>query len=185
MSVPPDLTGRPAPFCALCGARMEVDQEWCLQCGAARTVIARPPDWRVPLLVIGAVVLIIAGVLVFAVSQLTHNAGKVTVVDTTVAATNATLATWPPGLDGYTVLLSAAASQTAARRTATRLSAARVSDVGVLAVAQHPQMRFKGPWLVFSGRYPTYALAKAAAGREVSRGQARAIPALVQQPGGG
>jgi CHASE1-domain containing sensor protein len=37
---------------------MASDQEWCLECGAARTLLRRPPDWRVPMaLLVGLVVL--------------------------------------------------------------------------------------------------------------------------------
>ena len=35
------------------------DQEWCFQCGAARTVIHRPPDWRIPAAVVATVVLLV------------------------------------------------------------------------------------------------------------------------------
>jgi hypothetical protein len=55
--------------CAACGVRLEPDQEWCLECGAARTVLHRPPDWRVPVAV-GAVVvgLVVIAALVALVS---------------------------------------------------------------------------------------------------------------------
>jgi hypothetical protein len=185
VSVSPDLEGRPAPFCALCGRPMEADQEWCLECGAARTIIARPPDWRVPLLVVALTLLLIAGGLVFAISQLSDNAGRVTVINETSAQRTSTLAVWQPGEDGYTVLLAAAPSQSTARSAAIKLQAADLSGVGILAVAQHPQMRYRGPWLIFSGRYPTYALAHVAAVAAVRRGQSHAVAALVQRPGQG
>ncbi len=184
VAVPPEVTGQPAPFCALCGRPMEPDQEWCLDCGAARTVIAPAPDWRVPILVIGTVVLIIAGLLVFAVSRL-DSAGQVTVIKTTAAGQTATVGAWQPGLDGYTVILASEPSQAAARSEATRLVADHVAAVGVLNTSQHPQLRAKGAWEVFSGRYPSYALAKAAAARATKHGQPQAVPALVQRPGQG
>lgn len=185
VAVPPDVPGRAAPFCSLCGHPMEADQEWCLNCGAARTVIARAPDWRVPVLVIGAVVLLIAGVLIFAVLQLTSSAGKVSVVSPTAAARpTATVAAWAPGLDGYTVLLAAEPSQASALDEATHLQARQIADVGVLDRAQHPEMAFKGPWLVFSGRYPSFDLARAAAAEVAKRGEPQAAPALVQRAGG-
>ena len=37
---------RAARQCAACGATLEPDQEWCVECGTARTVLHRPPDWR-------------------------------------------------------------------------------------------------------------------------------------------
>ena len=45
--------------CDRCGAPLADDQEWCFACGAARTVIHPPPDWRIPVAVIAAVVLLV------------------------------------------------------------------------------------------------------------------------------
>jgi hypothetical protein len=185
MTDPAEVGGQPAPFCALCGHPMQSDQEWCLQCGSARTVIARPPDWRVPVLIIGAVVLLIAGGAFYAISQLAGRAGTVTVINTTTSKPTSAVAAWAPGLDGYTVVLAAASSQATATGEATGLLAKRFADVGVLDVHEHPQMKFKGPWMVFSGRYPTYSDAKFAAARAAKRGQFAAKPALVQLPGQG
>lgn len=36
-----------AERCAACGAGLARDQEWCVECGAARTQIPPPPDWRI------------------------------------------------------------------------------------------------------------------------------------------
>ena len=50
---PPPL--RPPITCAACGARIEGDQAWCTECGlAARTRIAATPNWRLPLILAGA-----------------------------------------------------------------------------------------------------------------------------------
>ena len=176
----------PGGFCGLCGRPMEPGQEWCLECGAARTVIARPPDWRVPVLVIGVVVLLIAGGFAYALSQLGSHAGRVTVVrpSATQRSSAATLGSWAPGLAGYTVVLATDRSQSAADRAATAL-AAHVSGVGVLSTREHPQMIHQGVWDVFAGHYPSYAAAESAAARAVHRGQAGAVPALVQHPGQG
>ena len=46
--------------CQACGVSMAEDQEWCLECGVARTVIERPPDWRVGLIIVLAVVALAA-----------------------------------------------------------------------------------------------------------------------------
>jgi hypothetical protein len=35
--------------CRRCGGRLGEGQEWCLECGAARTLLRPPPDWRIPL----------------------------------------------------------------------------------------------------------------------------------------
>lgn len=50
--------------CLACGAALAEDQEWCLECGAARTVIHRPPDWRIGLAIMLAVVVVVLIVLV-------------------------------------------------------------------------------------------------------------------------
>src|SRR5262249_27688700 len=42
--------------CARCGAPLAADQEWCLECGGARTVIHPTPNRRVPVVIIGLVV---------------------------------------------------------------------------------------------------------------------------------
>lgn len=46
--------------CPACGAELIEDQEWCLECGAARTVVHGPPDWRVGLLIMLGVIAIVA-----------------------------------------------------------------------------------------------------------------------------
>jgi hypothetical protein len=168
---------------------MEPGQEWCLECGAARTVIARPPDWRIPVLVIAVVVLLIAGGFAYGLSRLGSGAGKVTVVRTSAvnpssASGTSALAAWEPGLAGYTVVLATHSSQSAADRAGQALRA-RFADVGVLESSEHPQMIRQGVWDVFAGHYPSYATAKAAAARAVRHGQPGAKPALVQRPGQG
>lgn len=50
--------------CLACGAVLAEDQEWCLECGAARTVIHAPPDWRVGVAIMLAVILVVLIVLV-------------------------------------------------------------------------------------------------------------------------
>jgi hypothetical protein len=45
--------------CAACGAAMAGDQEWCLECGVARTVIQSPPDWRLGVAIVLAVVAVV------------------------------------------------------------------------------------------------------------------------------
>ena len=55
--------------CAACGAPVAVDQEWCLECGAARTVLRAPPDWRIPVAIVAVVVvLVLIGLLIALVS---------------------------------------------------------------------------------------------------------------------
>jgi hypothetical protein len=52
----PDMQAR----CPACGAPLAQDQEWCLECGAARTAIHAPPDWRIGLLIMLAVIAVVA-----------------------------------------------------------------------------------------------------------------------------
>src|ERR1700736_2146576 len=46
--------------CADCGAPVADDQEWCLECGTARTVVHDAPEWRVPVAIVGGVVALVA-----------------------------------------------------------------------------------------------------------------------------
>jgi hypothetical protein len=58
----------PAPdqtdHCSACGAAMTADQEWCVECGAARTALQAPPDWRVGLAIMLAVVTVVVLVVI-------------------------------------------------------------------------------------------------------------------------
>lgn len=53
--------------CRGCGAGVTESQEWCLECGAARTLLRPPPDWRIPLAVVGVVIALAAAALVLTV----------------------------------------------------------------------------------------------------------------------
>ena len=55
-----------AERCPACGSPLEPDQEWCLECGAARTTLQKPPDWRIAVAIILAMVLVVVIVLVIA-----------------------------------------------------------------------------------------------------------------------
>jgi hypothetical protein len=51
--------------CRSCGNPLAEGQEWCLDCGAARTLLRPPPDWRLPVaLLVGLAVLVAVGVVV-------------------------------------------------------------------------------------------------------------------------
>jgi hypothetical protein len=55
--------------CGACDAPLAADQEWCLECGAARTALRRPPNWRIPVAVVSlVVVLVVVGLLIALVS---------------------------------------------------------------------------------------------------------------------
>ena len=50
--------------CPACGAPLAADQEWCLECGAARTNIHPPPDWRAGVAIVLGVIALVAIVVI-------------------------------------------------------------------------------------------------------------------------
>jgi hypothetical protein len=57
--------------CPLCGTALGPSQEWCLGCGAAaRTRLAATPNWRAPLILLGAVIVLALGALTAALVSL-------------------------------------------------------------------------------------------------------------------
>jgi hypothetical protein len=52
--------------CSSCGAWLAEDQEWCLECGAARTRIQPPPDWRIGVAIVAGVLGLIAVIVIIA-----------------------------------------------------------------------------------------------------------------------
>jgi SPOR domain len=174
--------------CAHCGSELADGQEWCHECGAARTLIHRPPDWRIGLAIVGVVaavaVLVFVLVLVNVSSSGSSSPTARAATATTVASPNATAAGtvpgWPVGLGGWTVALAAGTSRTTADARARGIAADGV-QVGVLDSTLHPALR-PGRWIVFSGRYPTRAQARAAAAQLVSLGHTHARALLVGRP---
>jgi len=77
---PPGSPGRPPPpgslRCPRCSATVGPDQDWCLECGApARTRLAPTPNWQLPTVAIGAIVLLAGALLAFAFVELTADDG--------------------------------------------------------------------------------------------------------------
>jgi septal ring-binding cell division protein DamX len=62
--------------CAQCGAPLADDQEWCLECGGARTLIHRPPDWRIPAVIIGLVVIVALAAFAVVLVKLSSDANQ-------------------------------------------------------------------------------------------------------------
>ena len=55
----PEKVPASAESCPGCGAALVEDQEWCLECGVARTAIEAPPDWRLGVAIVLAVIAIV------------------------------------------------------------------------------------------------------------------------------
>ncbi len=200
---PPSAAAEGAPSCAHCGASMEADQEWCLECGSARTTIHPAPDWRIPLAIVGGVVLLAAAAFAIALTNLSTQANRITqtqpraaaapVKSTPAASTNtaaspttttaaAKIPGWATGLSGWTVILAQRRFEAKADNVAREFQGAGLS-AGVLNSSQHPSM-IPGFFLVFSGRYPTQAAAQAAAAKLQAAGHKRAHAREVAPPGG-
>ena len=182
--------------CAYCGAHMAVDQEWCLECGSARTLIHRSPDWRIPVAIVAGVVLLalvgFAIALVNLSSQTSHSAqAQSTAAKTTLAPAPAPakpkpklapVSSWPTGVSGWTVQLAQRRFKNKAFATARRVEQDGL-HAGVLNSSDHPTM-IPGYWIVFDGRYPDRATAQTAALKLGPKGYPRAHPVRVAPPGG-
>jgi hypothetical protein len=185
--------------CPHCSARIAADQEWCLECGTAVRVRIRPaPDWRAPVAIVAGVVALVAAGLIVALIALSNTADRsvstvtatapaaaaptpttaATTTTTTTATTTApaakpatatTLASWPAGVTGYTVVLGVIPSKAEASASATKIAASGI-PAGVLNSSDYSSMR-PGDWIVFSGTYSTRAQADAAATHIQARGQ--------------
>ncbi len=184
----PPLARHPGA-CARCGAALEPDQEWCLECGSARTVVQSPPDPRFAFALVAVVALAVLATLLIAVHQAGRGGGTTTIATVTSAATaprphaaHPTLASWPVGLSGWTVVLGRRRQRAIAIAQARRLAAVGLAT-GVLDSSQHPHLK-PGFYLVFSGRYPSGAAALAAAAALRARGDPEAIAREVARPGG-
>jgi hypothetical protein len=60
----------PGERCRSCGSPLAEDQEWCLGCGAARTLLRSPPDWRIPAALLAGLLVLVAVGMVVVVSLL-------------------------------------------------------------------------------------------------------------------
>ncbi len=192
MSVATEAPASPATdatACHHCGAPLERDQEWCLECGTARTVLHHAPDWRVPVAVVATVVALVAAGFAIALIGLSNDANKTAAAENVTASTQTVttaaatapapqIRTWPVGLPGWTIVLATAHTRVAAVSRAKSL-APGYGQVGVLDSSLHPALP-KGQWLVFYKSYPTQALAQAAA---ANLGQQPSQVVLVARPG--
>jgi hypothetical protein len=110
---PPPVPGQPQPSapdletipCPRCSAPVRGDQDWCLECGApARTRLAQTPNWRLPTVAIGAIVLLAGALLAFAFVKLTSDDNAAPAAATSTAPVIDTAPTTPiPPPAGTTV----------------------------------------------------------------------------------
>lgn len=85
VAAPPPATER---ACLRCGASLAADQEWCLNCGTAvATRIAPTPRWRLPILLVGSLLALIAIALVLALVELSGDPQPVAKAPAAASAT--------------------------------------------------------------------------------------------------
>jgi hypothetical protein len=86
---PPATPG--ALLCPRCGGELRTDQAWCLECGlAARTRVHPPPNWRLPIVVTGLLLaLVAAGISFGLVALLDEDESPPPTVTVTVPAATA------------------------------------------------------------------------------------------------
>jgi hypothetical protein len=183
MAEPRSLRDPHEDRCSHCGAALDSDQEWCVDCGSARTLIHSAPDWRVGLAIVGGVIVVAVVVFVLVLSSVSSSGGGPSLA-ATVATHNVpapgSIPGWPVGLGGWTVSVTRTRTRAGAFARARRIAADGV-QVGVLDSSLHPALP-PGHWVVFSGRYPTQSQALAAATQLRNLGQLRARPLLVGRP---
>jgi hypothetical protein len=164
---------RPEPSvraCPHCSSPLSNAQEWCLECGTATTHIRSAPDWRIPVAVVGTVVVLVLAGSIVAISRLSSSgsstpagaaapppaaasaarpAAGASVVSRTAGSSGlVTIAEWPPRVAGWTVVLARTRSEPAAYAKATKLAGEGVA-AGVVNSRQHPGW-VPGYWFVFS-----------------------------------
>jgi hypothetical protein len=91
--------------CPRCGATLRDDQDWCVECGAAaRTRIARTPNWKLPIAALGVLLALAGSAAAFAFVRLSDTdddlaAAKSAATLTQATAPPATTATTAPAVD--------------------------------------------------------------------------------------
>jgi septal ring-binding cell division protein DamX len=74
LETPPTEPAPPAPApraCPRCGSDLAPDQEWCLNCGAdVGARVAETPRWRVPVIIVGTLLVLALGAVALALIEL-------------------------------------------------------------------------------------------------------------------
>jgi hypothetical protein len=192
--------------CPRCGANLAPDQDWCLECGAAATTrILRPPSWKLAVAIVLGVVAAVVVVVVIVVNALSGDAGRAAATPATAPAAAApakpapaaptstkattpttasapaagrTIASWPRGKVGWTVVLATAPSRLAAEQRARDLIANGIK-AGVLDTSRFNIDTSGAAFVVFTGRFPSQAGAVSAEGRLGGRAPASVFVAQV------
>lgn len=156
-----------ASACVRCGSDLVAGQEYCLTCGQRRPGPGRlgtsPPGrgLLLPLAALGAVALGGAALAIAltrepsqTVELVTATGGSVTVT-APARPTGTALATWPPGVDAWTIVLVSVPKvqgRNIAAQVARTARAGGLRRVGVLDSSRFASLH-PGYWLVFAGRY--------------------------------
>jgi septal ring-binding cell division protein DamX len=92
-------TPPPAPrACPRCGAGLTPDQEWCLNCGAdVGARVAETPRWRVPILIVGLLLVAALGAVALALVELANDDQQVAQAPAQTAAPTPTPPPAPTG----------------------------------------------------------------------------------------
>lgn len=182
----------PGTLCLGCGARLADDQEWCTECGTARTMVHRPRGWGVPLAVVGTVTLLVLAGFAIALVNLSSEANRnaAALSTTTVQAASPAAAAppvtgrfpgWPAGARGWTVELAASGERSTAEALARSIQASG-TPVGILDSSRHREMA-RGQFIVFFGHYPLLSEAREQAHVLTAQGHPGVLR-LVASPGG-
>jgi hypothetical protein len=93
-----ERTPQAGESCPLCGSPLHVDQDWCLNCGAAaRTRLAGAPNWKLPVATLAVIAALSLAVLTAALVKLAGDVGTPAPVRTrTVTVAVAPAAVIPP-----------------------------------------------------------------------------------------
>lgn len=168
--------------CPTCGAPTEEDQLVCLECGSRVTLeYRRPPSWRVPVAIIAVVLVVVAAAAALALKGLGDDAERE--ANSTPIRPRSTqddaarrqaaapalvrrgqLYSWPPELEGFTVVLQRTPDRAAADTLAREASEGAPAKIGVIRTDDFANLE-PGFFVVFAGRYETRELADRATAR--------------------
>jgi hypothetical protein len=160
------LEGPDPDACVHCGTPLAEDQEWCLECGAARTLIHRPPDWRVPVAVIGTVVAVAVAALAVALINVSGSADPSVITRTVVARAPQASGSRPKPASKTGVKTAAKTTPTTSTTPSTPTTTATLATPP--GIASWPLALSE--WTVVLARYPDQATANATALRVKAEG---------------